>query len=94
MKAAVPPAARGWPRVMQLGAWGGRGLPYGCEGENVDGSDLMVVEMSFASLGWATDALSFTWPLRIMILAWKGLVDVRVEQSAHAVPVGIDAIGR
>jgi hypothetical protein len=27
------------------------------------------------------------------MLAWKGLVDVRVEHSAHAVPVGMDATG-
>lgn len=79
---------------MQLGAGGGRGLPYGCEGQNVDGSDLIAVEMSFASLRWAAGVFSLTWPLRIVMLAWKGLVDVRVEHSAHAVPVGIDAIGR
>ena len=35
-----------------------------------------------------------TWPFRMVILAWKGLVDVSVEHRAHAVPVGMDAIGR
>ena len=34
-----------------------------------------------------------TWPLRIMMLAWKGLVEVSVAHRAHAVPVGMEAIG-
>ena len=34
-----------------------------------------------------------TWPLIIVMLAWKGLVDVSVAQRAQAVPVGMDAMG-
>ncbi len=97
MEAAVAAAVVGRSNMVQLRTGGGRRRADGDEGQRVDGCDLKECCEEWGGKSVAAGAQCVavvTWPFRIMMLAWKGLVEVSVAHRAHAVPVGMDAIGR